>query len=160
MPIGRFSRLSGIRLTAFPFDSPGDRADKQGMFNSDILSSESVQVAVGRVLIVEDDGLISLNMESTARELGALEVEVFGNPAAARCAAAHGAFDCAILDIFMGAEATFEIADTLAARGIPFLFCTGLGRQDIVERHRNRPLLTKPYGEADLKAAILALIAG
>jgi CheY-like chemotaxis protein len=129
------------------------------MFSSDQSSSHSTPVSAAKVLIVEDDGLISLNMESTVRELGELEVETYANSAAARCAAARGNYACAILDIYMGPDSTYEIADRLAERGIPFLFCTGLGQQDIVERHRDRPLLPKPYGEADLKTAILRLIA-
>jgi CheY-like chemotaxis protein len=131
------------------------------MFNASPSAPQSSRPArVRSVLILEDDGLISLTMELTARELGAERVEVFGSPAEASRAAEQGTFDCAILDVYVGTGESFAVADILAGRNIPFLFCTGLSQRDIVERHRHRPLLGKPYSEDDLRASLLRIVEG
>ena len=58
------------------------------------------------------------------------------------------------IDVSMHGGTTYELADTLAARGVPFLFCTGIDPRDLNERHRGRPVLTKPYSDADFRAAL------
>lgn len=129
------------------------------MFKPDLsLAPSFPATAVGSVLIIEDDGLISMTMELTAKELGATRVEVFGNPVDAECAAREGAFDCAILDIHVAQGSTYETADILAARNIPFVFCTGLPVDDVDARHRHRPILPKPYSEDAFRACVMQLV--
>ena len=106
------------------------------------------------VLIVEDDGLLSMMLEDLVREQGATEILVHGNVADALHAASANALDCAILDVSLHGGSTYEVADALAARNIPFLFCTGLRAEDIDQRHRHRPLLPKPYSDDQFKATL------
>jgi hypothetical protein len=61
--------------------------------------------------------------------------------------------DAAFLDIGLYGHPSFEVADALAAKGIPFVFCTGYG--DLVQRsrHQDRPVLQKPMTDDDVLAA-------
>lgn len=106
------------------------------------------------VLIVEDEGLLAMMMEDQMREFGAERVEVCRGGAEALRLATETAFDCAILDVSVSGGSSYAVADMLAERQIPFVFCTGLQRDDIAERHRQRPVLSKPYGDCDLKIAL------
>jgi DNA-binding NtrC family response regulator len=59
--------------------------------------------------------------------------------------AASSDFDCAILDVDLDGYSVSFVADTLVARGMPFLFATGHGQAGLPEHHRDRPLLQKPF---------------
>jgi hypothetical protein len=53
------------------------------------------------------------------------------------------ALDVVSLDINLGMESGFPIADVLAARGIPFVFVTTYAASILPAAHRNRPLVNK-----------------
>ena len=114
---------------------------------------------VGSVLILEDEALVSLLMEDAVRDLGAKDVHVFSNVEAARDIAEHGDVDCAILDIRMQNGTSREIADILSRRGVPFLFSTGSGLESIPAEYHDRPLVSKPFADDDLRAGVLAALA-
>ena len=55
-------------------------------------------------------------------------------------ALADGDFDAAILDVSLGADTSFALADRLMARGVPFAFATGYVADDgELGRRRRRP---------------------
>lgn len=118
-----------------------------------------VATALRAVLVVEDDGLLSMMMEDLVREQGAIDVHVCREAAEALRVIEEHPLDYAVLDVTLHGTSTYEVADGLAARGIPFMFCTGLTAADIDERHRDRPLLAKPYGDADFKACLATTLA-
>jgi CheY-like chemotaxis protein len=109
---------------------------------------------LGIVLLVEDDGLLAMMLEDLVREAGAASVIVGRDPQDALRAAEQEPLACAILDVAVWGTSTIGIADILASRNIPFLFCTGFTANDIEERHRQRPLLAKPYSDDQFKAAL------
>jgi len=99
-----------------------------------------------RVLIVEDEPLIAMMLEDFLDALGRVCAGTVDCGAEAFPLVASGAVDCAILDVNLrGGEKSWAIADALAAVGIPFLFASGGGGDTIVERHRDRPQLMKPF---------------
>ena len=80
-----------------------------------------------RVLIVEDEVLISMLLEEILGELGC---EVVGTPstvAAALDIIDRTALDAATLDLNLAGEDSDPVAVALAARGTPFVFATGYG---------------------------------
>ncbi|HWA18525.1 MAG TPA: response regulator [Devosia sp.] len=111
--------------------------------------------AIRSVLIVEDEALLALVIEDIVRDLGADSVQIFCEAAPALDAAANSDFDCAILDVVLPDGESTPVADILAQRGIPFLFSTGSGRDSVPERHRHRPIITKPFPDGDLQALLL-----
>ena len=112
------------------------------------------------VLLVEDDGLLSLMLQDLVQEAGALAVFPCRDAETAFEIVARESLDCAILDVSMHGGTTYELADALADRNIPFLFCTGIDPRDLSERHRDRPVLTKPYSDADFRAVLAKTLAG
>ncbi|MBZ8133134.1 HWE histidine kinase domain-containing protein [Afifella sp. IM 167] len=98
------------------------------------------------VLLVEDSLIIALDAESILADLGAPSVHVCTGIAEARQVIAAHQIDMALLDVNLGDQTSFPLADELAAAGVPFLFATGYGEDtDLPEEHRGRLVLQKPY---------------
>ncbi|WEK48326.1 MAG: response regulator [Candidatus Andeanibacterium colombiense] len=82
-----------------------------------------------RVLIVEDEALLALELELAFADEGA---EIVG-PALSlshgvMLAEAAPEIDCAVLDVDLGGRDVFPIAHALEQRGIPFIFHTAHAR--------------------------------
>jgi ActR/RegA family two-component response regulator len=108
-----------------------------------------------RLLVVEDDYLIAADL---ARALERLGVEVVGPTGSIATAIAHVkavALGAALLDISLGEELAYPIADELSARGVPFLFTTGYGAPVVPSGYANVPRLEKPV---DLTALLRLLV--
>jgi ActR/RegA family two-component response regulator len=95
-----------------------------------------------RVLIVEDEYLLAADLSRYFREMGALVLGPAGSLAAAQKEVSMA--DAAVLDIDLNGDYVFPIADQLASRGVPFVFCTGLGDVTIPERFGDVAFLQKP----------------
>lgn len=67
-----------------------------------------------------------------------------------------GAFDLAVLDVNLGAETAFPIADRLEELGVPFIFATGYEALEKTAplRHRARICIPKPYSNRTLHKAL------
>ena len=111
-----------------------------------------------RVLLVEDEPLISMMLEDF---LDALDRECAGTAdsvAAAMPLVEAGGFDCAILDVNLrGGEKSWPIATALAARDIPFVFATGGADDMLADEFRDRPVLQKPFTMDGVDKALAAL---
>lgn len=98
-----------------------------------------------RIFIVEDEALVAMMLEEALAELG--------HSVSASCAefddalrVAHaGEFDAAIVDINLRGRASFEVAQAVAARGIPVCFASGHGAGDIPPDYAAFRVLAKPY---------------
>lgn len=110
-----------------------------------------------RVLIVEDESLLVMVLEDLLPELGYDVAATANSIATALEALTTHPVDLAILDINLAGEASFPIADALAARGTPFLFASGYGSTVVPARHDKAPLVQKPYGRRELEKALRAL---
>ena len=111
-----------------------------------------------RVLVVEDEMIIVLMIEEALLGLGAVIVGPVAGPEAALRLATEASIDAAILDINIKGGNSYAVADMLAKRGIPFVFCSGYSEWAVEERHRGRPRLTKPYNTKDLEERVLQLL--
>jgi CheY-like chemotaxis protein len=140
-------------------DPSGDTPVMLNLHQSDVVSCEGRNVSPGSVLVVEDDGLLTLMLEDQLLGEGATEVVACRSAAEALAQMERRGFDCAILDIAMHGGSTYEVADVLASRRVPFMFCTGFRAEEIEERHRDRPLLSKPYGDGDFRAMLARTLA-
>ncbi len=83
-----------------------------------------------RVLLVEDEGLVALLIEEMLADLGHEVIGPFARLNKAMEAAQREQFDIAILDVNLDGEDTYDMADALAARNIPFIFSTVTCAQD------------------------------
>jgi len=97
-----------------------------------------------RIMIVEDEPLVAMAMCDMVTELGLVVVGPFGKVAEATTALRRGGIDAAILDINLGGELVYPLADVLAEEGVPFVFVTGYGAESIDRRFANIRVLQKP----------------
>jgi len=114
-----------------------------------------------RVLLAEDELLVAMEMEQQMRELGCV---VLG-PAATLDAALRlaeveaGRIDAAVLDVNLGGQRSFPLAETLSAAGIPVIFATGYSElPDGLVAGEGRALLRKPLGDGELGAALARML--
>ena len=108
-----------------------------------------------RVLIVEDEVLVALNLE--------IEVDALGGEAV-RTDSLHAALDIiatthldgAVVDVKLHGQRTFLVADALAARHVPFLFETAMEHREAPARHAAVPWLEKPFGPNAFRRALMS----
>ncbi len=112
-----------------------------------------------RVLIVEDEVLIAMNLEDMLNELGHEVVGQTTRIDKAMELARESDIDFAVLDINLAGKKSFPVAEILRQRGIPFTFATGNGPEGLMDGYRDLPVLQKPYAQEDLKRTI-ALVFG
>ena len=111
-----------------------------------------------RVLLVEDEPLIAMMLEDFLDALDKQHAGTVDSVAAALPLVEAGGFDAAILDVNLrGGEKSFAVADALAAKGVPFVFATGGGGEEIAPEHRDRPRLSKPFTMDGVEKALAAL---
>jgi len=98
-----------------------------------------------RVILVEDESLVALMMEDLLAELGCEVVASFSalGPALAWLEAQAAGPDGALLDVNLGGEMVFPLAEALQVRGVPFAFATGYGALPD-GRFTDAPLINKP----------------
>jgi PAS domain S-box-containing protein len=114
------------------------------------------RVVAGRVLLVEDEALVAMMMRDVLLELGLSVAGPFCTPGEAVAAAHDDGVDAAILDVNLGGELIYPVADTLAARGVPFVFVTGYGAESIDGRFAHVPILQKPIEREVLQHLFVA----
>ena len=88
-----------------------------------------------RVLIVEDEPFIALLLADQMADLGYTIVGPAFSLDEARCLAATGPIDLALLDYSLHGKFADEIADILIRRKIPFLFATGYDESSFPDYH-------------------------
>lgn len=113
-----------------------------------------------RVLIVEDEVLIGLVLEDI---LGMQDFNVVGNAESLAAASAAldalgpDGFDVAILDVHLGADSVYPLADRITALGKPIIFATGSHPDSLPERFAGAGVLEKPYAFAAVEAVLKPL---
>ena len=123
------------------------------------MSSPLIEPRHRRVLVVEDDPLIAMLMQDFLDELGfACVGPAFSLPQALETAERE-TFEAGILDLKLGGDDVYPVAQLLAHRGIPFAFASGFGRQGVESYWHDRPHIPKPYALEDV-ARVLGQLTG
>lgn len=113
-----------------------------------------------RVLVVEDEYLIAMEVKRWLEHAGAAVVGPVPSVARALDLIEDGALDAAVLDLNLGERGTaFPIAGRLGTLGVPHLFATGDVQVARGSGYEDRPRLEKPYREAELVRAVAKLAA-
>ena len=110
------------------------------------------------VLVVEDEAIISFLLEDMLAELGAADVRHAGNLVAALSFLETHTPDLAVLDVNLGGERVYPVAEQLEAKGVNFIFTTGYGRGGIEPRWAQRPVVQKPFNVEAMTQALKALV--
>jgi CheY-like chemotaxis protein len=114
-----------------------------------------------RLFVVEDDAFVAAMLEDLLAELGCVVVGLAGTLESALdlARAVHGRIDGAILDVNLGDDRVYPVADLLAKHGTKFIFATGYGRDGIDPRYAARPTLPKPFRKRELVEALTETLA-
>jgi CheY-like chemotaxis protein len=107
-----------------------------------------------RVLLVEDEFMVALLLETELATLGCEIIGPIGRLDRALEIAQREALDVAILDVNINGKEVYPVAEALAARDIPFVFVSGYGRQGLRAPYGDRPTLQKPFRVDDLVAVL------
>jgi CheY-like chemotaxis protein len=110
-----------------------------------------------RILLVEDEMLVAMLLEDMLAEAGHTIIGPLARVDQAVKAAQEQTPDLAILDVNVGGDEVYPVAEVLAARGIPFAFATGYGAQGLRDPWQHRPTLQKPFHRNDLFAMVAEL---
>ncbi len=108
-----------------------------------------------RVLILEDEFLIAMDVEQLCRDHGAVEVTIAREIAEVDGEALSPRFDAAVVDLMLGGVSTLDFAARLRNEGVPFVFASGYSDPDEVkDAFPDIRLVTKPYSGDDLIEAV------
>lgn len=108
------------------------------------------------ILVVEDEFLIALDIISALEQAGISVAGPASTVSDALATIERDPLRGALLDAHLAGESAGRIADALSARGIPFAFVSGYGRESLPPAHRQAPLVKKPFSDRDLLAAVAA----
>jgi DNA-binding response OmpR family regulator len=117
------------------------------------------QLAGRRVLLVEDEALIALDMDEALRAAGVTVIGPISSLAAGNAIAGEVAVDAALLDINLAREPVWPMAEVLARRGVPILFLTGYGSLELPASLAACARLEKPVSHDILLSRLAKLLA-
>jgi CheY-like chemotaxis protein len=107
-----------------------------------------------RVLLVEDEGLVAMLIEDMLDDFGCVVAGSVGTVAQAlKWLGDGGEADAALLDVNLGGEPVWPVAELLMARGVPFAFTTGYGELG-EPRFEHAPMLGKPISGERLEEVL------
>jgi CheY-like chemotaxis protein len=111
-----------------------------------------------RILVVEDEPMIAMLLEDMLNDLGCVPVGPAYNAGQALDLIEGERFDAAILDVNLGGQRTTPVAEALRDKGVPFFFATGYGPAGIAGEFSKQLVLTKPFKQCELAAALKSVL--
>jgi DNA-binding LytR/AlgR family response regulator len=109
------------------------------------------------ILIVEDEPWIALDLEAIIIEFVTATVVIEGSVAETK-KVLDEALDFAFLDVDVTNGKTFEIANILERKRVPFVFVSGSPQNDLPIELRGFPFIPKPFDAAQIECALQAVI--
>ena len=110
-----------------------------------------------RILVVEDDPMIAMDLEHIVADFGCVPVGPASNVAKGLAIVRQTRLDGAVLDINLGGERVWPLAELLDDQRVPFVLATGYSASEIPPRFQDRLILEKPLTEGALAAAFRTL---
>jgi DNA-binding response OmpR family regulator len=113
-----------------------------------------------RILIVEDEAMLALDLSFAMQDLGAVVVGPVSRLRPALDLAGRDPPDAAVLDVDLAGEAVFPLADRLLAEGVPILFHTGHhDPHELARRYAGARVCPKPTDAERVALAVCDLLA-
>jgi DNA-binding response OmpR family regulator len=113
-----------------------------------------------RVLVVEDDSLLAMDLEDMLVDAGATVVDVCQTLNEAMARANVDDFAVAVLDFTLGPHTASPVARRLLRRGVPFIFYTGKSRREpSLAEWRDCEIVEKPAPPRVLVSALRTAMA-
>ncbi|MEL6467050.1 MAG: HWE histidine kinase domain-containing protein [Pseudomonadota bacterium] len=111
-----------------------------------------------RVLVVEDDPIIGLDLSDILKACGATVIGPYTTTAKA-LAAMRDKPQVALLDVNLGRETSAGVAARLTKENIPFLILSGqMDRSDLHSAFEGAPLVDKPFSDQDLIGRLIGVL--
>lgn len=109
-----------------------------------------------KVLVVEDESLVAMLLETILEDFGCTPVGPISTvDEGVRTAEAERELDVALLDVNVAGREVFPVAEALAKRGVPMVFSTGYGEAGLPDEWRGSPVLQKPFTESAVRQALM-----
>jgi DNA-binding NtrC family response regulator len=119
----------------------------------------SMSQHMARILIVEDEPLISIMLEDWVTELGHAPVGPVESVEGALAAINEGAVDAVILDFHLQGVRADAVATVLIEKNVPFAFASGDSSGPADADFAGQVMLNKPYDYEAVRLAVSALVA-
>ncbi len=111
-----------------------------------------------KVFVVEDESLVAMQLEDMLMDFGCDLVGLAMRVNRAMDMLATVAeIDVAILDVNIGGDKVYPVAEALRARHIPIIFATGYGRAGVEPEWQSYEILQKPYTALEVGETIAVL---
>lgn len=112
-----------------------------------------------RILVVEDEMLVAMELEGLLRALGCSVLGPVPDVGRALTLLERERPDAALLDLNLNGQSVVPVAAALSAKGVPFMLVTGYSRRRAEEPVlQNAMRLSKPINEQELARALTALV--
>jgi DNA-binding LytR/AlgR family response regulator len=106
-----------------------------------------------RVLIVEDEPIVAMDLETIVTETVAAAVVIKASVAGAK-KVLDGPVDFAFLDVDVTNGKTFEVAQILGRKHVPFVFVSSSSQEHLPVDLRSAPFIAKPFDRAQIVRAL------
>jgi CheY-like chemotaxis protein len=114
------------------------------------LNSRDAKLSGLRIFVVEDEMMLAMLIEDWLETLDCETVKAARLKKAVALADAER-LDGALLDVNLGGEECYPVAEVLDKRGIPYIFMTGYSADMLDENYRDRPRVQKPFQLPDIE---------
>ncbi len=144
----------GLRCS-FSFASENSRANAQ---RPAAIQEQVKSPSAAEVLLVEDEALVGLMIADFLSEIGYRVAGPFTRTGDGIAVAKTVRLTAAVLDVNIGGEEIYPLAECLIRRNVPFVFVTGYGADGIDRRFAGIPVLQKPVDRELLRSALSSTI--
>ena len=107
-----------------------------------------------RILVIEDEFLIAMEIASALEEAGFSGVEIADNEAQALHRIATEHWDGVVADANLNGQRINRVVVTVCERSIPFIIVTGYGKRALPASIGDAPVVEKPFDGPTLAAAL------
>ena len=107
-----------------------------------------------RILIIEDEPLVSMDMESSLTAAGCEIIGPAGTLEDAKLLVEDANYDAALVDANLAGYPVDELATALTQKNCPFAFVTGYGREALPSGFREAVMLGKPFSQDQLLTVV------
>lgn len=111
-----------------------------------------------RILVIEDEAFVAMDIEDTLNEAGCLVLGPVATLEKGKALIADTDCDAALLDANLSGYPVDELAALLTQKNIPFAFVTGYGREALPEAFRASAVLAKPFNAEQLRTLVRVLL--
>jgi CheY-like chemotaxis protein len=112
-----------------------------------------------RILIIEDEVLLAMDMQHHLKKAGAAEIEYAATEKEALGLLKQRDWDAVVADANLHGRSIATLAAVLRERGVPFVIVTGYARETLPPELAAEAFLAKPFSPVQLVQAVSRLFA-